>query len=461
MESLQAGSYEEALNLFESVLKEEPTDTEAQTGLRAARDGIIDKSLISVRMARLAGNQAQAIDLLMDVLKKEKSWQFTPRAKVAFTQSEESGFAVQYIQGRIRNSIQERKPLLAESVLNTYRPLFQDPEAIRQHDTLKKGVTQSGKESCMRFQQVDRRGSPYFSDFLSQFCSHYEEECRNCASWSKQKVRELYQDLSFSGSVSELSQELSNTLTEDLRSSFQESPWFDSLGDKKAKIQLTGKYGYSHQKDLSNQVYNYTAQEPYQAIENVLKSRQVPYQDYQNEYDPGTRKYRSVPVIKYRTEHYTEPQSVVRYRSVNKSYPYSALKHQQQVGLLFSGNSTLADRNIYFSFDNSESKVNYEHSLDIPKIGLRPSVPQLMDPVSWVKANSQKAKQQFKEKLQSEWISLNCQTDASTSDPIVLADRVQKCRRARVSSAPNFVRDWYENQLGVSFETAEQLLSSH
>src|SRR4051794_18068864 len=77
-ESLEAGSYDRAMQLFEQYLRKNPDDSEALQGLKDARHGWIDKKLISVRMARLAGNQQQALDLLLEALNKEQNWKFLP-----------------------------------------------------------------------------------------------------------------------------------------------------------------------------------------------------------------------------------------------------------------------------------------------------------------------------------------------------------------------------------------------
>jgi hypothetical protein len=459
LEHLNAGSFEEAGFLYEQVLKKNPQDVEAQVGLRRARDGVLDQGLISARMARLAGNQEQASDLLLNVIQKEKSWGHTPTAKVAFTQEEEAGFAVHFIQGRVKNLNQGRKPLQAEALLFNYEPIFQDSQTVSRFDTLKNEVRQTGQNSCRQYQSENRSEGPYFADFLGRYCVHFGETCKPCAIWSKSKLRELFLQADVAGVLSNLPDDLTKILISDLKSAFEETAWYDPQGRKKAALKFKGDYTFSHDKDLTSLVHHYTEQEPYEDVEQVMKRREVPYPTDEVQYNYQTRKYESVSTVKYRTEYYPEPQRVLRYRTVNKVYPYSALKHRQKIGLNFVGNYSAINQSLDLSFQDSSVEEGYEHHLDLPKIGLKPSRPQFQDPHSWVKDRISKIRQQFKEKSQAEWAALYCRVDTSTTDQKVLSDRVQKCLRSQIKPTPSFVSDWYESQLGLSYEKAEQILS--
>jgi hypothetical protein len=455
----EVGAYEEAIRLYELALVEDINDNEARLGLKKARDGLLDKDLISVRLARLAGNQQQALDLLLSVIEKEVMWKYSPTAKVAFTQAEESNFAVQYLQGRVKNSIQQKKPVLGEFLLLHYKSIFQEPQAISRFDSLKLDVLQSGKQSCKQFQQGDQSHSPYFSDFLIRYCTHFAESCDSCATISKLKLNELYGNPDVIGDIPGLPSELTDFIKNDLRLVFEQTPWYDPSGKNKTQLVLNGTYSYSHQRQLTNLVHQYSEVEPYEAWEQVRRSRQVPYTDYRYHYDSQLRQTVQTPFTNYRTEYYDDAQKVTRYRTVNRSFPYSAIKHEQKIGLSLSSTCKVLDRQVSTTFQDRSYEDGYEHDLNLPNIGLRPSRPNLKDKFSWVKTRSKELPQLFKEQAQAEWVAAYCRNDSNTTDPRVLADQVQKCLRGKSSSISGFVNEWYELQLGLSYEKAEEVLA--
>ena len=450
-ENLEAGSFDSAVQLFEEVLQKDPNDVEAQTGLRQARDGSIDKTLIEVRMSRLASNPQNATDLLMSVLEKEHNWHFSPRANVAFTQNEETQMAAEYIQSKVQTSIQSNRPFQAEHFLVKYRRIFQAPPEKAHYQQLFKGVVDSGKKTCESFQRIHGKSTPYFADFLNRLCSHYEASCKTCFTWSQGKLHELYGMPDVSSTIVDLPQEFVPLMQNNFQSTFRETPWYDAKGVNKTSFLLTGIYKFSHQKNLVNLIQNYTAEEPFQTVEMVSVPKEVSTQTW----NPSTGTYTTTTHTEYRSE----PQTVTRYRTVDKTFPYSALKHQLNFDFSVNADTHLAGQSFHSSFQENFAQEGYEHNLDVPEVGLKPSVPQLTNAADWIKSESGKLNRQLKDKLQTEWISDFCKTDSSTSNADIWADRVQKCVRASTAQNSKFVQEWYENQLGVNFQTAEELLS--
>jgi hypothetical protein len=456
-ENLRAGSFEQAAILYEEVLQKNPNDAEARKGLTSARDGVLDQQLIQVRMARLAGNQQQAIQLLLDVIQKETRWNHTPRTNVAFTQSEESDFAVQFLRGKVRSVLEARFPLRAEHLLLEHRPLFQGEESRRNFDSLKKEILLRGRESCEGFKKGEVTRAPYFADFINRFCSHFQVTCEKCGDWGQKKYQDLYQKIDVSGEVSQVSPELFGLMQQEIQKGFQESPWYDPRGSKATLVQLKGNYQFTHQKNLVSLVHSYSENEPYETIEDVYKTRPVYYTDYEYRTNLKTGQTDRVPVEKSRTESYYEPQRVIRYRKVSKSYPYSALKHEQKLDLSVDGSYDLQGRTLHLGVQKTSNQESMEHHLDIPKIGLRPATPNLIESSKWLKETAGQFRNQMRDVSTEDWTRQYCRV--SSDDPSALQNQVHKCLRAKQSSIPGFVNEWYETQLGVDYRAAEALMA--
>ena len=89
-EQLEKKNYDEALLLYDRLVSEKPDDGEALEGRRKAREGVIDKNLIRVRLARMGKNYQESLELLREIALKEREWALYPSGAVAFTQAEET-----------------------------------------------------------------------------------------------------------------------------------------------------------------------------------------------------------------------------------------------------------------------------------------------------------------------------------------------------------------------------------
>jgi hypothetical protein len=136
---LDAGAYEQALDYYQRAVDKDPADAEARSGLNLARTKYIDKKLIETRMARLGGNSQNAMDLLLDVVQKEKTWQFAPAGQVSGTQEEETAEGLRFLEAKSQQAISSDRPLLGLYFYKHYQPVFESSiisEAQRKESTL-------------------------------------------------------------------------------------------------------------------------------------------------------------------------------------------------------------------------------------------------------------------------------------------------------------------------------------
>ncbi|TSA04206.1 MAG: hypothetical protein D4R81_02210, partial [Nitrospiraceae bacterium] len=97
---MEGENYGDAAKVYERILKVDPSDAKAIVGLKKARLGWIDKKLLDVRMLRLAEQAGPASELLKQIIKSEREWQFYPEGAVQYTQEEETQYAVRFIKAQ-------------------------------------------------------------------------------------------------------------------------------------------------------------------------------------------------------------------------------------------------------------------------------------------------------------------------------------------------------------------------
>ncbi|MDB2426188.1 hypothetical protein N9W41_01450, partial [bacterium] len=113
-------SYDQAIGVYQDILRYDPKDRGALAGLTKARVGWIGKKLIQVRLLRLAGNHRKSLDLLLSIYSNENAWGVFPTGAAAFTQEEESHFAQKSIKFVVLKSLKKNKPLKAQFYLEKY-----------------------------------------------------------------------------------------------------------------------------------------------------------------------------------------------------------------------------------------------------------------------------------------------------------------------------------------------------
>lgn len=456
--SLDEGSYEKAAALYERLLKKNQNDPQAIEGLARARSGIIGKQLINVRKARMAGNQGQATELLLDVIDQEKKWNFFPGAQVGFTQQEESDYAVPYAKNTIHGALKEEKPLFAAHQHQRYAPLFESKKAAPLHQSLQAAITAQGKASCKQFMEHADATVPYFTDFVVKYCGYWGMVQKAPAQSEEKRLAELHGSLDVQDPENRFSPEARSLIAADLRTAFEETAWFDPKGTKPASIRLSGSYQERHDKNLVNLFHQYMVDEPYQTVEEVEKTRQIPYQVVTTSYGPNGEPM-PTEVTRYREERYKEKEAVTRYRKVQKIYPYNALRHTQALEFVAHGEVDLGGHHLAVQHSDKSNAEGVEHDLDLKDIGLKPSRPSLINAAQWRKMQSEKLADKLRKEASAQWSRLYCQSAAEGKDLARAGNQVHKCLRAKLDVTPALAQEWYKQHLGLSFREANALLA--
>lgn len=457
---LESGNYEEAAAIYERLARSKSKDPEVIEGLKKARQGVISKRLIEVRMARMSGNADGALEQLWDVVRLENEWKEFPTAQTGFTQAEETGYLYSAFEGKLKAALETKFPLRAESAHRRYAPVFASGDTARKFQGWEKPIRQSGKESCKGFLAMGRKDLPYFGEFTRKYCAHFGEEVRDTGAETQAKLAELYHRIEVQGAIQSLPAELGHLMGQELQGALEETPWFDVKGKKKSAFVLKGEHVYQHSKDLVNMVHHYKAKEPYTDYRTVQKTRQIPYQDTEQRMDPVTRQVATVTVTKYRMESYSEQEKVVLEREVDRVYPYNAIKHQQRLELFVAAEGELGPKQLAVDLTEKASREGHQHDLKVTEIGLGPSRPELLDQHAWVKDQLKRVRAQFKEKANALWVSLYCSGGATENGDGIAArgDAAHRCLKAQPAGIPASVNEWYEQNLGLSASAVQAMI---
>jgi NADH dehydrogenase len=459
-EQLLKENYAEAADLYERSLLKEPGDPEAIDGLRRARRGWLDQELIKVRKARLGGDPEGALELLISVFDRQRSWKEYAGAQVAFTQNEELDFAYPSYRTRILKSVKEGHPLVAEQTRNRYAALFAQPERARDNSALDSEVRSRGQSECRKMAAAASSRTPYFIEFVARYCAHFgDTSATESLPSSDTKFGELYRDVRFEGKVEGLAPDRQADLEQKLRAAFSQSLWHHSKGKQIARFALQGQFKSEHTKDIENRVHNYDADEPYETWETVAKTRSVPYTVLERRpLAPNSNQYQDVSVTRYRDETYYERDRVIRYRRVSRAHPYNAVRHRQALDFSVSAKGELGGKEVTLAHGSEEKREGYEHSLSIPQIGLNPETPNLAEPGAWLQQQFQPTAAQLLTQARAIWSSHAC-SEPDRPGFATLGDAVQRCIAGQIEPAPAFVNTWYLQNLGISRADAEAVLT--
>src|SRR5262245_54526784 len=157
---MKAGSYEEAVALYDRILLEDPKDSEAAAERAKAREKYIDQKLLVVRRSRVGGNLQNSVDLLLEIVTKENEWHSFPGGAVAYTQDEESAEALKYVGHLVHAALSRDLPLRGYVLTTRYAPIFSGPRtgAVEQlHAETKKVAT----KKCDRLASAASLENPY------------------------------------------------------------------------------------------------------------------------------------------------------------------------------------------------------------------------------------------------------------------------------------------------------------
>lgn len=275
---MEGEEYGRAELIYELLLKEDPSDAKAIVGLRKARNGWIDKSLIDVRMLRLSQQAAPATDLLKKIIERESEWQFYPEGAVQYTQQEETKYAIRLIAAQVDAWQAKGHLLKARAYIEGYRKLFATPALVARYESINGQLTNAAKGQCVTYKVSSKPTLPYFMTFAKRYCDSWGISFDAGLDVAKSRAVFLFKKIEvISKDVSGVPEALYPYGREKLEKEFVSSPWYDKDASSTLGIYLKAGFSHDHKKTVEEAVHSYTVQVPYTAMIPQMRSIHTPH----------------------------------------------------------------------------------------------------------------------------------------------------------------------------------------
>lgn len=426
-EQLENKNYDEALILYDRLVQEKPNEGEALEGQRKSREGVIDKNLIRVRLARLGQNTQESLDLLRDIVLKEREWNLYPSGAVAFTQSEETNEAKKILNQDLFSILKEKKPLKIFFWIERYKLLFDEKFQIYLAN-FKTSATQEGQVQCKNWTKTVGPELPFWSQFVKRYCAVMGLD-QKIAVYDKK----LYAKADFKFDKDSIPKILQQMIYSDLNKTFKTTGWFDIAGKKNIVLTESGSYVFNESRQPQQETHAY--------------KESIPYTEYveHDHVDSAGKSYKT-----------SDP--VTRYRDEDRFYRFIGTRINQKIQ--FQTNARPDVPLITALTFNFEKQVqDFTHNENLPAISLYPQGPVSTQPeAAWLAKISADYSIEFKKSLTTDFKNAFCATLSESMSAISLTNGSLLCLREAWSSPLAVIERHFQNQFGLSVYDTHSLV---
>lgn len=431
--------HEEAIEFWVKALKDDPKDEEVREGFQRSLEFVSNARLIKIRDRRLSNNHADALEELKHLVNLQLKYDF----KLDFNSSTFQGKEVRALwpvyRARVENKLKNQRPLSAESDQLDFKAVF---SSMPDYLPLAAEVKKHGQKKCMKIKGLGTK-EPFYQSFVSQYCKYFAQD-RTISSVAISSV--LYNDIDLKAQIKNLNETSLAPILTNLRQALTETPWYNQEGHNKITLNLTGDYQWKTSKEMIKQAHNYQVKIPYTDYKSVKKSRQVPYNSFEN----------GQTVTKYRTEYYNEQEPVTKYRKEARVYHYLAHKKTLNLDLNLKGISHIGKHSYPFAFHKNEKEERILHDMNLPDIGLTPSTQDTANPLSKLDLYAAEMSQNYKNELNKIWEKNYC-TLPQGREMASIGENTLRCMRLTNYPA-TFVDSWFKTHFGVTGARAKEIL---
>lgn len=406
-------NFDEALVIMEELAVKAPKDSDYQVGLKQAREGVIDQTLIRVRMARLANNNQESLELLRKTIERENTWGLFPTGAVAFTQNEETDEAYKTLRNEVYSLNQRQRHLRVLYLIERYKILF--PESRRKtFDLAVNDAKTHTKKFCLEKSSTTSSKTYFYNQLIAKWCSYASQKAAIAKS-----VSPLYEDLTIITKEqfqTPLPVALVQSLDKSMNEQFTKTGWFDKNSKKSLDLTTTGSYQFN---------------------ENRYKE--------------------------YRTHHYTEPvitklsDGTTKTTNESRSYPYYATVILQEVNV---GLNIIAADDRIPRYQNTYHQTARESSHDYSNsaIGLRPErTGESYSTQQWLDLVAKKYSTELQSHLRSSFEGVFCSSLSDSTPRIELINQSLICLRQMGKNPPEVISRVFENEYQMTSVEMETL----
>jgi hypothetical protein len=445
-DNLKKGNYLKAFELFVKAVKEDPSDAEAQAGKRKAGKALMNEKLVELKRGIDAGQVETSLmraKWIYDFQQKHGANNF---ANMAGYQKSQLKRLYPLFRKDISSTTSLERPLRSMLYYKEYSVLFKKINP-RELGTIQKKINNAGQKRCKTL-SLNSKGFDFYRGFVNSYCSYFGKSLN----LSTNLKNELYKTQSVSIDVKGLKSGLHPVLKEELQKALADSPMYDPKGKNKLPIKIAGTYDHNKVNYMENKMHNYRERVAYQETETVEKSRFVLLGDASicrlRKTDPNC-------IIKnnksYRKETYLEEDAVVKYRYEDKAFPYQVMTHKRTMNLSLNGEFQFKDKNYYFTMEKNLDESDFEHSMNIEKIGLKPKKNKLRSENKMARSVFNAYAKSYFEKTKEAWINEFCKDTDGSGNIATSGNGILKCMRAKpISFEP--VKNWFYTNFNLKIK---------
>lgn len=406
-------NFDEALNIMEDLVKKDPKDSDYQVGLKQAREGVIDQTLIRVRMARLANNNQESLELLRKTIERENSWGLFPTGAVAFTQSEESDEAYKTLRTEVYSLNQRQRHLRVLYLIERYKILFSESRR-KTFDLAFNDAKTHAKKFCLEKSRTTSESTYFYNQLIAKWCSYAAQRAVIAKSSSP-----LYKDITISTKNQpneRIAPEFIVALDKNVNQDFTQTGWYDKNANNDLDFTTTGDYYFQNINSRESRVHSY-----------------------------------SEPVITKAAD----GSSKTSYEG--RSYTYFVRVISQTVNAAL--NIVASDERIP-RYQNTFHQTAYEtsHDFNNPAIGLYPEKRgQTYSAQEWLDITSKKYSGEIQAHLRSSFEGAFCIPLSDATPRIQLINQSLICLRQTSKNPPDVINRVFENEYQMTSLEMENL----
>ncbi|WP_440055219.1 tetratricopeptide repeat protein [Pseudoalteromonas sp. T1lg65] len=411
----EAGMYRQAAEYYEQALAEDPEDLEAKQGLTLARDKLIDKGLIDVRMLRLANNHTAAANRLEEIVRNQAQWQVKPNGAIANTQREELDYARQWLQDEARILATTPYPDRFKLFEYNYRYLIDNAQLSSILSRYYETLLSRAKQQCNKLSDRVKGQRHFLKSFTEQYCLAWQtpkklsvdskDQSRYDSMYIKERVDlDLHYGNSIKGQYA--------TFVSSLNRAFNQSLWFSPNGSQDLILELDIDADYYRAMNQFVQRKHYTLE-----VEKPDPS------------DPGKT-------------HTVEE---------TKEFAYPVTIYDEKFDLDISYKASLSRRYINGSASENKQNKTRSHQADFERLDIKPLQPNFLDLNSLSQNAFDKLTTKFIADLDATWEQHFCGHSLGTDQ----GENILRC--ARLNPENDFVNNWFTQNFGVTYAQMKTL----
>ncbi|MDK2595671.1 hypothetical protein [Pseudoalteromonas obscura] len=405
----EAGMYSQSAEYYEQALVEDPHNIDAQKGLLQARNKILDKGLIDVRMLRLGGNPTGAAMKLESLLRNQIEWQIEPLGPIANTQNEEIEYATLWLKQRAEQLGQSRFPDQFRFFEHRYSFLIGNAQLHNQFAIYRAPLQNKAHALCTRMFTQANNARFYLRQFTEKYCMAWDlPQSFSPMTQDPSRYSSITLTPRFKVNLHRTSRQANSlqTASSELKQIFRESLWYSPVGQQTFRLKFDARLEHIRDAKLVNRQKHFT----------IVEERRNP----------------NDPSDKLDVE-------------VKKAYNYPVTEFTEQFSVDAKYEGIIAAQPIEFRVDESQTHYTQSHQADFPQLKIKPVKAIFLDVDSKLDTQLDALQQDFKSQLDRIWVETHCNGLIGAH----YGEYILRC--GKISPQHEFVNSWFKKQFGLTY----------